>query len=90
MKLLGSLYKKIPAAAPPDAPIPVHTAYAVLMGIVFIAIDRKRKLSPKVATMDKKEAAFCFLFRMLIEATPVISKIPASIRYIHSMSSSFG
>ncbi len=37
----GSLKKKIPISTVPTAPIPVHTAYAVPIGIVCIALFKK-------------------------------------------------
>lgn len=36
-KLMGSLKKKIPIKTVPTAPIPVHTAYAVPIGKVWVA-----------------------------------------------------
>lgn len=40
-----SLKKKIPIRNVPTAPIPVQTAYAVPIGIVFCAVQRKKPLS---------------------------------------------
>lgn len=41
----GSLKKKIPMSTVPTAPIPVHTAYPVPIGIVWIALFKSKKLT---------------------------------------------
>jgi len=43
--LTGSLKKIIPSNAVPVAPIPVQTAYAVPIGIVWVALSNSAMLS---------------------------------------------
>lgn len=46
-KLTGSLKKKIPVKTVPTAPIPVHTAYAVPIGKVWVALISRSMLTVK-------------------------------------------
>jgi len=48
---LDSPKSSIPNIATPTAPIPVHTAYAVPTGIVFIAADSNQKLMAIAVTV---------------------------------------
>lgn len=49
-----SLKNIIPNIAPPDAPVPVHTAYAIPIGSSFIDNERKRKLRANaIISIDK-------------------------------------
>ena len=69
---LDSLKAIIPTAAVPAAPIPVHTAYALPIGITLTAILIRKILAPIVTT----NPAIHFALRNLsLNFTHVVAKI---------------
>ena len=77
--------KMIPHATVPAAPIPAHTAYAVPIGIVFIACDTQKKL--KMIKMPVIRLGMSFVkpwlnFKAIVKQ---ISKKPASRRKSHAI-----
>ena len=70
----------MPIKAVPNAPIPVHTAYAVPSGIDFKLIDNAVKLSTaktKKVTVGQTFVKFSESFKKVVKQ---ISKIPAKRR----------
>ena len=84
-KVTGSRKKNIPSIDVPTAPIPVHTAYAVPIGIVWVALINKIILiirattNPPYQRVASTPAASLALPRQKANA---VSNNPATIRII--------
>ena len=82
--LTGSLNQRIPTIAVPAAPIPVNIAYAVPIGIVFIALANKKKLIIRnnIVMMDGTSSVKpCASFKPIAH---IISVNPAITSRIHA------
>ena len=75
--VIGSLNTRIPYTNTPIIPIPVHIAYATLMGMVFVASHKKKQLKIiEAATIIKGMLSF-IPSQYLIATAHIISNIPA-------------
>ncbi len=73
----GSCKKSIPITVLPAVPIPVHTAYAVPIAMVFIAYVKREKLTANPKISHTKYNLFFVSFSFAIVNTPATSQNPA-------------
>ena len=85
-RFAGSLKKTIPIMKVPTAPIHVHTAYAVPIGIYFCAVHRNYPLAAIESTPTEIHKNFCSVTcESLNPSGQPISKTPATIKYIQAI-----
>ena len=82
----GSLKNRIPMMAVPTAPIPVHTAYAVPIGIVCMALFRRKKLKEIQIKKPILQPMCLKLLENLRQVVNPTSKMPARISISQFMS----
>ncbi len=85
-KVAGSLKTKIPNKTVPTAPMPVHTAYAVPIGSVFVVFIKRSILIERQTTNARNhhtDSFPCVLLALAKHAAKPTSKRPAIIKYIH-------
>src|SRR5699024_10375589 len=83
-QLAPSLKKRIPINTAPAAPNPVQTAYAVPIGMLCIANDKKMKPNVNVRTRSARRLSDFFCKYKLIQSTPKTSPKLAMIKYTHA------
>jgi len=83
--LIVSPYKKTPMVATPVAPMPVHTAYAVPTGRVFIEKDSNTKEIKPVRSATEAAGNFVNPLDSLRAIGQIHSKKPARNRYVQAI-----
>ena len=83
--VIGSLNTRMPYTNTPTIPIPVHTAYAILIGIVLAASHKKKQLKIIDKTTNINGILNFNPSQYLIATAHIISNIPAINRYSHDI-----